>query len=128
LAEALKDAQVVVDVSNAPSWDDEAVMDFFQTSGRNLLAAEAVAGVKHHVALSVVGTERLLESGYFRAKLVSYQPHPTPFLFSAATSSAPTRLLPRIHPTHHCPFCRKTSLRKIFRAPRAFAAMFLPRH
>lgn len=69
LAEALKDAQVVVDVSNAPSWEDKAVMDFFETSGRNLLAAEAVAGVKHHVALSVVGTERLLESGYFRAKL-----------------------------------------------------------
>lgn len=69
LADALKSARVVVDVSNAPSWEDKAVMDFFETSGRNLLEAEAVAGVKHHVALSVVGTERLLASGYFRAKL-----------------------------------------------------------
>jgi uncharacterized protein YbjT (DUF2867 family) len=69
LAEALKGAQVVVDVSNAPNWDDTAVMDFFQTSTRNILAAEAAAGVGHHVALSVVGTERMLDSGYFRAKL-----------------------------------------------------------
>ncbi len=69
LAGALKGAQVVVDVSNAPSWEDKAVLEFFETSGRNLLAAEAAAGVKHHVALSVVGTERLLASGYFRAKL-----------------------------------------------------------
>src|SRR6195256_2704676 len=69
LAEALKDASVVVDVSNSPSWEDTAVMKFFETSGRNLLAAEAAAGVRHHVALSVVGTERLLESGYFRAKM-----------------------------------------------------------
>lgn len=69
LAEALKGAQVVVDVANAPSWEDNAVLAFFETSGRNLLAAEKVAGVKHHVALSVVGTDRLLDSGYFRAKL-----------------------------------------------------------
>jgi uncharacterized protein YbjT (DUF2867 family) len=69
LAEALSGAQVVVDVANAPVWEDEAVLDFFETSGRNLLAAEKAAGVKHHVALSVVGTERLLESGYFRGKL-----------------------------------------------------------
>jgi uncharacterized protein YbjT (DUF2867 family) len=69
LAEALTGAQVVVDVANAPAWDDQAVMDFFDKSGRNLLAAEEVAGVRHHVALSVVGTERLLTSGYFRAKL-----------------------------------------------------------
>jgi uncharacterized protein YbjT (DUF2867 family) len=69
LAEALKGAQVVVDVSNAPSWEDKAVLEFFETSGRNLLAAEATAGVKHHVALSVVGTDRLVASGYFRAKL-----------------------------------------------------------
>lgn len=69
LANALKGAHVVVDVSNAPSWEDKAVLDFFETSGRNLLAAEAAAGVKHHVALSVVGTDRLLTSGYFRAKL-----------------------------------------------------------
>src|ERR1051326_7665557 len=69
LAEAISGAQVVVDVANAPSWEDKAVLDFFETSGRNLLAAEKVAGVRHHVALSVVGTERLLASGYFRAKL-----------------------------------------------------------
>src|SRR6478672_9543366 len=69
LAEALKGASVVVDVSNAPSWDDAAVLNFFETSTRNLLAQEAASGVKHHVALSVVGTDRLSESGYFRAKI-----------------------------------------------------------
>jgi len=69
LADALKGAQAVVDVSNAPSWEDKAVLEFFETSSRNLLSAETSAGVKHHVALSVVGTERLLASGYFRAKL-----------------------------------------------------------
>ncbi|MEK3915851.1 SDR family oxidoreductase [Paenibacillus sp. FSL H7-0331] len=69
LTEALSGAQVVVDVANSPSFDDKAVLEFFETSGRNLLAAEAAAGVKHHVALSVVGTERLLQSGYFRAKM-----------------------------------------------------------
>jgi uncharacterized protein YbjT (DUF2867 family) len=69
LAEALVGAQVVVDVSNSPSWEDKAVLEFFETSERNLAAAEAAAGVGHHVALSVVGTERLLASGYFRAKL-----------------------------------------------------------
>ena len=69
LAEALAGAQVVVDVANAPSWEDKAVLEFFETSGRNLLAAEAAAGVRHHVALSVVGTDRLLQSGYFRAKM-----------------------------------------------------------
>jgi uncharacterized protein YbjT (DUF2867 family) len=69
LAEALVGAKVVVDVVNAPSWEDKAVMEFFETSGRNLLAAEAAANVRHHVALSVVGTDRLLESGYFRAKM-----------------------------------------------------------
>ncbi|MBT9330035.1 SDR family oxidoreductase [Paracidobacterium acidisoli] len=69
LAEVLKGASVVVDVSNAPSWEDAAVMHFFETSTRNLLAQEAAAGAGHHVALSVVGTERLLESGYFRAKI-----------------------------------------------------------
>src|SRR6516165_2505470 len=69
LAKALTGAQVVVDVSNAPSWEDKAVLEFFETSGRNLLAAEAVAGVGHHVALSVVGTDHLLASGYFRAKM-----------------------------------------------------------
>src|SRR5688572_19303611 len=69
LAEALAGAQVVVDVANSPSFEDKAVLEFFETSGRNLLAAEAAAGVKHHVALSVVGTDRLLESGYFRGKM-----------------------------------------------------------
>ena len=69
LAEALTGARVVVDVANAPSWEDKAVLEFFETAGRNLLAAETAAGVTHHVALSVVGTERLLASGYFRAKL-----------------------------------------------------------
>jgi uncharacterized protein YbjT (DUF2867 family) len=70
LAEAVTGAQVVVDVSNAPSWDDAEVMKFFDTSTRSVLAAEKKAGVRHHVALSVVGTDRLQESGYFRAKLV----------------------------------------------------------
>jgi uncharacterized protein YbjT (DUF2867 family) len=69
LADALKDASVVVDVSNSPSWDDAAVLNFFETSTRNLLAYEAAARVGHHVALSVVGTDRLSESGYFRAKI-----------------------------------------------------------
>lgn len=69
LAEALAGAQVVVDVSNSPSFEDRAVLEFFETSGRNLLAAEADAGVEHHLALSVVGTDRLPESGYFRAKV-----------------------------------------------------------
>ena len=69
LSEALDGAQVVVDVSNATDWDDAAVMHFFQTSSRNLLAAEGAAGVGHHVALSVVGTDRVTESGYFRAKM-----------------------------------------------------------
>jgi uncharacterized protein YbjT (DUF2867 family) len=68
LKEALAGAQVVVDVANSPSFEDEAVLRFFETSGRNLLAAEAEAGVAHHIALSVVGTDRLLASGYFRAK------------------------------------------------------------
>jgi uncharacterized protein YbjT (DUF2867 family) len=69
LAGALEGARVVVDVANSPSFEDRAVLEFFETSGRNLLAAEAKAGVRHHVALSVVGTDRLLASGYFRAKM-----------------------------------------------------------
>src|SRR5262245_60518581 len=69
LAEVLKGASVTVDVSNSPSWEDSAVLNFFETSTRNLLAYEAVAGVGHHVALSVVGTQLLSESGYFRAKI-----------------------------------------------------------
>ena len=69
LAEALKGATVVVDVSNSPSFEDTAVMNFFQTSTRNLLAAEAASGVRHHVALSIVGSERMPDSGYMRAKV-----------------------------------------------------------
>ncbi len=69
LAEVLKGASVVVDVSNSPSWEDAAVLKFFETSTRNLLTYEAAAGVGHHVALSVVGTQLLAESGYFRAKI-----------------------------------------------------------
>jgi len=69
LAEALDGAQIVVDVTNSPSFEDKAVMEFFETSTRNLLALEAETGVAHHVALSVVGTDGLLQSGYFRAKM-----------------------------------------------------------
>jgi uncharacterized protein YbjT (DUF2867 family) len=69
LAEALKGAAAVVDVTNSPSWEDAAVMRFFETSTRNILTYGEAAGVKHHVALSVVGTERLLASGFFRAKM-----------------------------------------------------------
>jgi uncharacterized protein YbjT (DUF2867 family) len=69
LAETLKDTQVVVDLANAPKWDDKAVLEFFETSGRNLLAAESIAGVKHHIALSIVGADRLPASGYLRAKI-----------------------------------------------------------
>jgi uncharacterized protein YbjT (DUF2867 family) len=88
LAQALAGARVVVDVANAPSWEDDAVMAFFETSGRNLLAAEAAAGVVHHVALSVVGTERLLSSGYFRAKLAQeklIKASPIPYTIVRAT-------------------------------------------
>lgn len=69
LAGALNGAQVVIDLANSPSFEDKAVLEFFETSGRNLLAAERTAGVQHHIALSVVGTDRLPESGYLRAKL-----------------------------------------------------------
>ena len=69
LAEALAGTQIVVDLANSPSFEDDAVLKFFETSGRNLLAAEAAAGVKHHVALSVVGSDRLPDSGYLRAKM-----------------------------------------------------------
>jgi len=70
LPEALAGAQVVVDVANSPSFEDTAVMKFFQAAGRNLLAAETTAGVRHHVALSIVGADRLPDSGYLRAKVV----------------------------------------------------------
>ena len=69
LAGAMDGAEIVVDVANAPVWEDKAVLEFFETSGRNLLAAEAAAGVRHHVALSIVGSERLPDNGYFRAKI-----------------------------------------------------------
>jgi len=88
LAEALAGASVVIDVSNSPSFEDEAVMSFFQTSTRNLLSAEAAAGVRHHVALSVVGTERLPESGYFRAKVAQeklIEQSPIPYSIVHAT-------------------------------------------
>jgi uncharacterized protein YbjT (DUF2867 family) len=88
LAEALEGARVVVDVANAPVWDDAAVMDFFRTSSQNLLAADAAAGVKHHVALSIVGTDRLPESGYLRAKLAQEElvkAGPVPYTILRAT-------------------------------------------
>jgi uncharacterized protein YbjT (DUF2867 family) len=88
LAGALEGAQVVVDVANAPVWDDAAVMDFFQTSTRNILAAEAAAGVKHHVALSIVGADRLPQSGYFRAKVAQEEmvkKGPVPYTIVRAT-------------------------------------------
>jgi uncharacterized protein YbjT (DUF2867 family) len=70
LKEAMAGAQVVIDLSNAPSFDAKAVLEFFETSGRNLLAAETAAGVRHHVALSIVGADRLPDQGYYRAKVV----------------------------------------------------------
>jgi uncharacterized protein YbjT (DUF2867 family) len=88
LAQALEGAQVVLDVANAPSWEDSAVLAFFETSGRNLLTAEVAAGVGHHVALSVVGTDRLLASGYFRAKLAQenlVKASPIPYTIVRAT-------------------------------------------
>jgi uncharacterized protein YbjT (DUF2867 family) len=69
LKEAVAGAQVVIDLANSPSFEDKAVLEFFETSGRNLLAAEAAAGVRHHVALSIVGTDRTPDNGYFRAKV-----------------------------------------------------------
>ena len=69
LKESLAGAQVVIDLANSPSFEDKAALEFFETSGRNLLAAEAAAGVRHHVALSIVGTDRTPDNGYFRAKV-----------------------------------------------------------
>ena len=88
LGEALEGAQVVVDVANAPAWGDAEVLDFFQTSSRNLLAAETAAGVGHHVTLSVVGAERLPESGYMRAKIAQedlVKAGPIPYTIVRAT-------------------------------------------
>jgi uncharacterized protein YbjT (DUF2867 family) len=69
LQEAMAGTQVVIDLANAPSWEDQAVLEFFETSGRNVHAAEAAAGVRHHVAVSIVGTDRMPDNGYFRAKV-----------------------------------------------------------
>ena len=88
LVEALRGAEVVVDVANSPSFEDQAAMDFFQTSAKNVAKAEIATGVKHHVALSVVGTERLLLSGYFRAKLAQesrIKNSPVPYTIVHAT-------------------------------------------
>jgi uncharacterized protein YbjT (DUF2867 family) len=88
LAEALAGAEVVVDVTNSPSFEDKAVLEFFETSGRNIIAAEIKAGVKHHVALSVVGADRLPESGYLRAKVAQeklIQASPIPYSILRST-------------------------------------------
>ena len=69
LSQAMAGTQVVVDLANSPSFEDKAVLDFFETSGRNLMAAEVEAGVRHHVCLSIVGTDRTPDNGYFRAKV-----------------------------------------------------------
>ena len=92
LAAALAGAQVVIDVANSPSFEDAAALEFFQTSGANLLAAEQAAGVAHHIALSVVGTERLQASGYFRAKLaqeVLIEASPVPYTILRSTQFFP---------------------------------------
>jgi uncharacterized protein YbjT (DUF2867 family) len=88
LAEALEGARVVIDVANAPTWEDAAVLDFFETSARNLLSAGATAGVAHHVTLSVVGSDRLPDSGYFRAKVAqeeAVKAGPLPYTIVRAT-------------------------------------------
>ncbi|HXD46160.1 MAG TPA: SDR family oxidoreductase [Pseudolabrys sp.] len=88
LAEALAGANVVVDVSNAPTFEDKAAMEFFQAAGKNVTQAEIGAGIKHHVALSVVGTDRLQDSGYFRAKLAQEEiikKSPIPYTIVHAT-------------------------------------------
>jgi uncharacterized protein YbjT (DUF2867 family) len=88
LAEAMAGAEAVIDVSNSPSFEEHAAMDFFQTAGRNIIAAEVDAGVRHHVALSVVGTDRLQDSGYFRAKLAQetlIKSSPVPYSLVHAT-------------------------------------------
>jgi uncharacterized protein YbjT (DUF2867 family) len=69
LSQAMAGTQVVIDLANSPCFEERAVLEFFETSGRNLLAAEAAAGVRHHVCLSIVGTDRMPDNGYFRAKL-----------------------------------------------------------
>src|SRR6266436_919135 len=88
LTEALIEAQVVVDVTNAPSWEDNAVLEFFETSTRNLLATEKKTGVGHHIALSIVGCDRLPASGYLRAKVAQeklIKASPIPYTVVRAT-------------------------------------------
>lgn len=88
LAEALAGAKIVIDLANSPSFEDEAAMAFFQAAGRNVIAAEVAAGVSHHLALSVVGTDRLQDSGYFRAKLAQerlIKSSPIPYTLIHAT-------------------------------------------
>src|SRR6516225_6557383 len=88
LREAIAGAQVVIDLANSPSFEDKAVLEFFQASGRNLLAAEAAAGVGHHVALSIVGTDRTPDNGYFRAKVAQeklIEASPIPYTIVRAT-------------------------------------------
>jgi len=88
LKEVMAGTQVVIDLANAPSWEDKAVLEFFETSGRNVLAAEAAAGVRHHVALSIVGTDRMPDNGYFRAKVAQEKlitASPVPYTIIRAT-------------------------------------------
>ena len=92
LAEVLTGAEVVIDVANSPSFEDAAALEFFQKAGTNLLAAEQAAGIKHHIALSVVGTERLQASGYFRAKMLQEQlieASPVPYTILRSTQFFP---------------------------------------
>ena len=116
LADALDGAHVVVDVANSPSFEDQAVLEFFETSGRNLLRAETAAGVRHHVALSVVGTERPPGSGYFRAKIAQET------LIKGPADSLHHRALDavlRIHRRHR-PVWRRSV--RSFRLPSAYYA------
>jgi uncharacterized protein YbjT (DUF2867 family) len=99
LAEALEGAQVVIDMANSPSFEDQAAMDFFQTAGKNLIEAEKAAGVQLHVALSVVGTEHLQDSGYFRAKLAQetlIKNSPVPYTLLHANFAASPNQRPKV--------------------------------
>ena len=113
LASALAGAEVVVDVANSPSFEGAAAMDFFQTAGKNLTAAEVTAGIRHHVALSVVGTERLQDSGYFRAKLAQEGLIKS---FANSIHAHPRHPILRVHSRH-----RAVSRRRRHGAPVALA-------
>ena len=102
LKEALAGAQVVIDLANAPSWEDKAVLEFFETSGRNLLAAEAGAGVRHHVALSIVGTDRTPDNSYFRAKVAQEKLIETSGIPYTIIRSTPVLGIPRRHHRFKC--------------------------